>query len=103
MTEEQLKTVLESTGLPVAYRKFDARDVPDMPFLVYFFDHDNNFGADGEVFMPINRFQVQLLSEQKDIESEAKVEKALKFAYWTKQEIDDDDESYCRVIYELEV
>ena len=42
MTEQQLKEKLESTGLPVAYRKFDARDVPAMPFLVFFFDHDNN-------------------------------------------------------------
>lgn len=103
MTEQQLKEKLESTGLPVAYRKFDARDVPAMPFLVFFFDHDNNFGADGEVFMPISRYQVQLLSGQKDIESEAKVEKALDFAYWTKQEEDDEDEICCRVIYELEV
>lgn len=103
MTERELYEQLQTTGLQVAYRAFDESDVPEMPFLVYFFDRSNNFAADGLVHQKIDHYQVQLFTKEKDPDTEALVEAALGFTFWQKEEFEEDDEACTRIVYEVEV
>lgn len=103
MTEKELYDQLRTTNLPVAYRAFDESDVPEMPFLVYFFERSNNFGADGLVHQKIDHYQVQLFTRRKDPASEALVEAALGFTFWQKEEFDEGEEVCTRIVYEVEV
>ena len=103
MMERELYEQLQTTGLPVAYRTFDESNVPEMPFLVYFFERSNNFSADGLVHQKIDHYQVQLFTKKKDPQTEALVEAALGFTFWQTEEFEEDDEACSRIVYEVEV
>lgn len=103
MELEEFKSLLETSGLPVAFGTFPEDDVPEMPFAVYTVPYTNNFAADGEVYCKINHIQVDIYSRYKDLEAEDKVEKALSSFFWNKEEEKLDDENCYRVTYDLEV
>lgn len=96
-----LYTTLESAGFPVAYRKWD--QAPQMPYICYFEAYSDNFAADGVTYYPISHIQIELYTEQKDPEAEAKVEQTLTSFFWEKTEEYIDTERCYQTIYEIEV
>lgn len=102
MTLKEIKELLEASGYPVAYEHFEETEVPSMPFICYAEVGSNNFGADGVVYQPIKRIEVQLFTKKKDIEAEGKVEEALSSLFWQKDIEFSDDELCYRTIYTLE-
>lgn len=100
---EQIKTMLESTGLPVVYMAWEEGSAPALPWIAYRVLYSNNFSADGVVYQPIDRITVELYSKLKDQESEDKVESALSSLFWEKSETYIDDERCYQVAYEFEV
>lgn len=105
MTLEDVKTLLESTGLPVAYRSFPEGGAPALPFLCYYSPYTNNFAADGVAYAIINHVNVELYTQVKDPTTEGKVEAALTGAgiYWEKSETYLEDEKCFQILYEIEV
>lgn len=105
MTMEDVKTLLESTGLPVAYRSFPEGGAPALPFLCYYSPYTNNFAADGVAYATINHINVELYTQVKDPATEEKVEAALTQAgiYWEKSETYLEDEKCFQILYEIEV
>lgn len=85
MTLKELNELLETTGLPVAYREWPDEKAPPLPFICYLVAYSNNFGADNTVYYPINHMQIELYTELKDPIAEGKVEKALSSFYWEKR------------------
>lgn len=101
MTLKQLKTLLETTGYPVAYDTFKAPQ--ERPFICYIATGSNNFAADGHVYATAAKVQVELYTAAKDQAAEEKVEQALSSMYWDKSEtVLEDDHAY-EVIYQIEV
>lgn len=105
MTLKEFKPVLDSTGLPVAYRAFPEGEAPALPFLCYYFPYTNNFAADGVAYAIINHGNVELYTQVKDPVTEGKVEAALTGAgiYWEKSETYLEDEKCLQILYEIEV
>lgn len=105
MTLEGIKTILEATGLPVAYRSFPEGGAPALPFLCYYSPYTNNFAADGVAYAIINHVNVELYTQVKDPTTEGKVEAALTGAgiYWEKSETYLEDEKCLQILYEIEV
>lgn len=103
MTLAQVKTMLEATGLPVAYRAWPEGEAPPLPFLCYLVAYSNNFGADNQVYHKIHHMQVELYTKQKEPETEDKVEQALSSFYWDKTEEYLDTERCYQILYEIEV
>ena len=103
MSLEEIKKLLETTGLPVAYRAFPVGNAPPLPFICYLFSSTNNFNADDVVYQVINRITIELYTESKDPEAENAVEAALKDLCWEKSEEYLDDEQCYEIIYEIEV
>lgn len=103
MTLQEFRNILDTTGIPVAYRQFSETDVPDLPILVYMEAYSNNFSADGTVYHKTSHVQVDLYTKNKDIESEDRVENALSSFFWEKEEEYLDDERCYRITYEMEV
>ena len=103
MRLEDLKTLLESTGLPVAYRAFPVGQAPDLPFICYLVEYSNNFDADNRVYHPINHISIELYKKIKNPDAEALVETALKDICWEKTEEYLDDERCFEIVYEIEV
>lgn len=103
MTLSELLTVLQSTGLPVAYRQWE--QPPDLPYLVYYVDDSANFGADNVVYAEALGCIVELYSNKKLPTTEVAVESA--FAtneiYYEKSESWIADENLCLVAYSITI
>ena len=101
MTLQELKALLERTGLPLAYRFF--RDPPPPPYLCYLSPYSRNFAADGAVYHRADRFQVELYTRKKDPEAESLVESVLGAFYWEKSETYIESEQLYQQVYKIEV
>lgn len=105
MVISDLKTILESTGLPVAYYKFPADEEQELPVIAFLETGSNNFAADDRVYQKVSSFDVELYTQFKDPATEALVEAALSSAsiVWEKTETYLDTELCYEIIYEIEV
>ncbi len=70
-----LSELLESTGFPVAYREF--KKPPTIPYITYYADDYDNFGADNIVYHSKTNYIIELYSNEKDPVSESKIEALL--------------------------
>jgi hypothetical protein len=100
MTVEQLYTLLTGTGLSVAYSAFPGPKEP--PFITYQFVMSNDLVADGQNYVKVARWQVELYTNKKDIASEQAVESALSDLVYTKSEYWIAEEKMFQVVYEFE-
>lgn len=101
MTLEQIKTILDSTGFPVAYRCFKTPQTA--PFICYLSSYRHNFAADGIVYSGAEHIQVELYTKEKNPTAEGKVEEALSPFFWEKTEVYINDTEMYQIIYEFEV
>lgn len=103
MTLQELAALLETTGLPVAYRAFPVGQAPPLPYLCYLCTGTNNFDADDRVYQVFQGVDVELYTETKRPDLESAVETALSGLGWEKTEEYLDDEKCYQIIYEIEV
>lgn len=73
MTEQEIFDLLNTLNFPVAYDHFTQKDV-SIPFILYKTDTVNTFKADDKVYRKINSYEVDLITEIKDIKIENKLE-----------------------------
>lgn len=101
---DELKNIL-SAVYPTAYWEFPEGKAPKMPYICFFENSSNNFGADNVVYHPRNRISVELYTLKKNREAESKLEAAFLNAelFWNKEETVLEDENCYEVIYTLEV
>ena len=103
MKQEELYTLLKSTGLPTVYYQWD--DPPELPYLIYLFAESDNFGADNVVYYDISNFDVELYSDEKDVDSEATLETLFSEneIYYEKYEEYIESEKMYQVLYEIQI
>ena len=103
MTYQELKELLEATGIRFAFHHWDRP--PKMPYGVYFDDHNDNFAADGAVYSTARHFLVELYERQRDEELEGRLEAVLDGVglYWEKSSTYIDSERFWQISYEIEV
>ena len=102
MEAEQIKEMLEKSGLPVAYRYY--RRPPPLPYLVWLEDSTDNFYADGLVYKKVRHIRVELYTDQKDPAAETRLENALAGLPWQKTgEEWIESEDFFQSIYEFVV
>ena len=70
MTLPELKTLLMTLGLPVAYLQWAVGQVPELPYILYYSDEDNNFFADDLVYSEGCAVTVEVYSQNRDLELE---------------------------------
>ncbi|MDY5007931.1 hypothetical protein [Candidatus Allofournierella merdipullorum] len=103
MTLSEVDVLLKTTGFPVTYRAWPENEAPPLPFVCYVEAGSNNFAADGVVYYPVKRMQVELYTKLKDPETEGKVEAALSSFFWEKTETYLSTEKCYQILYEIEV
>lgn len=103
MKLEEIYQLLESTGLPVAYRAWPIGEAPELPYICYLTAYSNNFSADGTVYEKIDHIQIELYTKEKNPEAEGKVENALSSLFWEKTDSYIDTEQCYQILYEIEV
>lgn len=78
MQVSEFKTLLETTGLPVAYWSFPENKAPELPYVVYVINNNNDFYADMMNYVNIGEVDVELYSAYKDYELEGIIENTFK-------------------------
>ena len=105
MILEDFVRILEECGIPFAYDHFAEGESPEPPFICYLLPGSDNFAADGQVYFRISEVRVELYTDRKAPDVEAKVEAALDAAgiFYNKSEIWIQSEKLYEVLYSMEV
>lgn len=96
---------MEKMKLPYAYHHFAEGESPEPPFIVFLFPGSDNFAADGVVYYKINRLNIELYTDLKNVELEATVEAVLDEhgIFYEKSEVWIETENLYEVLYQMEV
>jgi hypothetical protein len=101
---DEIITILEELGIPFAYDHFAEGEGPDPPFICYRCPNSDNFAADGTVYFPITEIDIELYTDQKDPETEKKLEDLLVKGgiFFDKTETWIESEKLYEVLYSFE-
>lgn len=102
---DKLLKILEKIGLPFAYHHFAEGESPDPPFLIYLLPASDNFAADGGVYFKANEVHIELYTDYKNPETEAKLETVLDEygIFYEKTEVFIEAEKLYEVLYIFEM
>ena len=105
MTHQEVIEMIEEVKLPYAYHHFVEGESPDPPFLVFLYPNSDNFAADGMVYFKVNRLNIELYTDLKDVELEETVEAMLDKhgIFYEKSEVWIESENLYEVLYQMEV
>ena len=105
MTHQEVLEMMNEMKLPYAYHHFVEGESPDPPFLVFLYPGSDNFAADGKVYFKVNRLNIELYTDLKDVELEERVETVLdKYGFvYEKSETWIESEHLYEVLYQTEV
>ena len=105
MTHEEVINMMEDMELDFAYHHFVEGESPEPPFVVFLYPTSDNFSADGMVYKKINKLDIELYTDKKDIDLEEKVEAVLDShgIFYEKSEVWIEKEKLYEVLYEMEV
>lgn len=101
---QDLKELLETLKLPVAYSHFNEATMP--PCIVYRRSSTENFSADDKVYKKINQFYVELYTQYKDVTLEESLENLFDESdiFWNVESEDYiDTEKMYQVIYLINI
>ena len=105
MSKSEVKSMIESVGLPYAYHHFAEGESPPCPFILYLYPKSSNFSADNIPFAKMDDLQIELYSKKRDFAIEAALEAELdaRSLFYNKSEVYISSEGMFEVIYELEM
>ncbi len=104
MKHKQLFDLLKTLNIPVAYDHFDSNKQINPPFIVYRELAPETFKADGITYYRPYEFEIELVTEIKDVSLEGQVETLLtenNIPYDMDNELWDDDEKIYHNFYEI--
>ena len=105
MMHQEVMTMLIEMNLPFAYDHFAEGESPNPPFIVFLYPGSNYFAADGKVYFKVNRLNIELYTDKKDVELEETVEAVLDkhSIFYSKSETWIEVENLYEVLYQMEV
>ena len=105
MTHQEVLKMMDEMKLPYAYHHFVEGESPEPPFLVFLYPSIDNFAADGMVYFKVNRLNIELYTDLKDVELEEIVEAVLDKhgIFYEKSEVWIESENLYEVLYQMEV
>ena len=105
MMLEDFVGILDETGIPFAYDHFAEGESPEPPFICYLLPGSDNFAADGQVYFRISEVRVELYTDRKAPDVEAKVEAVLDAdgIFYNKSEVWIQSEKLYEVLYSMEI
>lgn len=104
MSYQDLFQSLQTLDIPVAYDHFDSNKNVTPPFIVYRAVSPNTFKADGITYYRPYEYEIELVTEYKDVTLEQTIENLLttnKIPYDVESEVWDEDERIYHNFYEI--
>ena len=68
MTYKEINNMISSIGLDYAYYSFPVDEAPDLPYIVFYYPNYNDLGADDINYQTIAQLNIELYTENKDID-----------------------------------
>ena len=78
MKYEELYNLLKTLNIPVAYDHFNSNKTVNPPFIVYREQNPDTFKADDKTYYRPYNFEIELITDKKDMDLESRVEVLLK-------------------------
>lgn len=78
MKYEELFNLLKTLNIPVAYDHFSSNKTVSPPFIVYREQRPDTFKADDKTYYRPYNFEIELITDKKDITLESRVEELFK-------------------------
>ena len=105
MTFKEIEDMVAETGLEYVYYSFPEHEAPPLPYVVFYYPSNDDFGADNYNYVPIVNLNIELYTENKDFETEATVENVLEShgIFFSKTESFLDSEEMYEVLYEMQI
>ena len=105
MTYEEVMAMLSELNIPFAYDHFVEGESPEPPFICFLFPGSDNFSADNVVYAAFEELHIELYTDEKDPELEARVEDVLTGheLFWQKTEVWIESEKLYEVLYRMTV
>lgn len=105
MTYKEIDKLIESLGLPYAYYSFPEEQAPELPFITFYYPNYNDLGADNINYQKIVQLNIELYTNNKDIELEQLIESKLTSneLFFEKSQIYIRQEFMYEVLYEIEI
>ena len=102
---DKVVMILSEIGLPFAYDHFAEGESKEPPFICYLVPETNNFSADGVAYYKVNRYHIELYTDEKDIKTEKKVEYVLDKheIFYERTEVWIEEEHLYEVLYSFEM
>lgn len=104
MTHKQVFDMLKTLKIPVAYDHFDSNKEIQPPFIAYREIAPETFKADGITYYRPYEFEIELVTDKKDVTLQGQVETLLtnnNISYDIDNEIWDEDEKIYHNFYEI--
>lgn len=104
MKHKEIYDLLKTLNIPVAYDHFDSNKNITPPFVVYREISSDTFKADGITYYRPYEFEIDLVTEKKDVNLQSQVETLLtnnNIPYDLDNEIWDDEEKIYHNFYEI--
>ena len=101
---ENIFTMLKTLEIPVAYDHFDSNKKVQPPFIVYRETNSDTFKADEITYFRDYNFEIELITEKKDITLQSNLESLLtnnNIPYDLRDETWDRDEKIYHNIYDI--
>lgn len=105
MTYQEVSNLIGSIGLPYAYDHFTDDTGKELPFICFIYPESDDFIADNKNYTKFRQLQIELYTENKDFELEARIEAVLESAglvYVTNGDYLSDEQMYMQT-YNTEV
>ena len=105
MRYEEVISMMEEAGLPLAYDHFAEGESPEPPFLIFLYPSSDNFSADGTVYQKIDELHIELYTDKKSPDVEASLEAVLDGhgIFYNKTEVWIESERLYEVLYSTEI
>ena len=102
---DKLLTIIGEIDIPSAYDHFAEGESPEPPFITYLLPGSDNFAADGKVYFRITEVHIELYTDEKNPEVEARVEAVLDEygIFYDKTEVWIESEKLYEVLYSFEM
>ena len=105
MTPQNIKTMIESVGIPYAYHQFADGTGQQPPFVCFFYGNSDDLAADDTNYTRIERLYIELYTDEKDFALEKTIETLLNAndLVFAKEQTYIDSERMHETIYTTEV
>ena len=102
---DNLIQIVEAIGIPYAYDHFAEGESPQPPFICFLHPSSNNFAADGRVYFKVDMVHIELYTDEKNPETESRVETVLDGhgIFYDKTEVWIESERLYEVLYSFEL